>query len=138
MRSADVGEGGRVRGVTLVLITGATRGIGRAAAVELAGEGVEVALVGRDPERVKEVAVQARAAGGGATVHEHVADLMLMAEVRALAQEVRERYEHIDVLANNAGALFASRGGDLRGPRADFCAEPPCAVPTHEPAARSS
>jgi NAD(P)-dependent dehydrogenase (short-subunit alcohol dehydrogenase family) len=91
------------------LITGATRGIGRAAAIELAGEGVEVALVGRDPERVKEVAVQARGAGGGARVHEHVADLMLMAEVRALAQEVRERYAHIDVLANNAGALFASR-----------------------------
>ncbi|HEY3829659.1 MAG TPA: SDR family oxidoreductase [Solirubrobacteraceae bacterium] len=95
--------------MTLVLITGATRGIGRAAAIELAGEGVEVALVGRDPERVKEVAVQARGAGGGARVHEHVADLMLMAEVRALAQEVRERYAHIDVLANNAGALFASR-----------------------------
>ena len=32
-----------------------------------------------------------------------------MADVRALAEEVRERYEHIDVLANNAGALFASR-----------------------------
>jgi retinol dehydrogenase 12 len=95
--------------VTLVLLTGATRGIGRAAAVELAGEGVEVALVGRDPERVKEVAAQARAAGGGAKVHEHVADMTLMAEVRALAQQVRERYEHIDVLANNAGALFASR-----------------------------
>jgi retinol dehydrogenase-12 len=95
--------------MTLVLLTGATRGIGRAAAVELAGAGIEVALVGREAERVKAVASEARAAGGGASVHEHVADLMLMADVRALAQEVRERYEHIDVLANNAGALFASR-----------------------------
>jgi NAD(P)-dependent dehydrogenase (short-subunit alcohol dehydrogenase family) len=42
-------------------------------------------------------------------VHEHVADLMLMADVRALADEVREHHEHIDVLANNAGALFSSR-----------------------------
>jgi NAD(P)-dependent dehydrogenase (short-subunit alcohol dehydrogenase family) len=42
-------------------------------------------------------------------VHEHVADLTLMADVRALAEEVRERYEHVDVLANNAGAMFASR-----------------------------
>jgi retinol dehydrogenase 12 len=98
-----------VDAVTLVLITGATRGIGQAAAVEIARQGAEVALVGRDAERVKDVAQQARAAGGGAPVHEHVADLMLMADVRALAEDVRGRYEHIDVLANNAGALFASR-----------------------------
>ncbi len=95
--------------MTLVLLTGATRGIGRAAAIELARQGAEVALVGREAERVEAVAREARAAGGGAPVHEHVADLMLMASVRALAGEVRERYEHIDVLANNAGALFASR-----------------------------
>jgi retinol dehydrogenase-12 len=95
--------------VTFVLLTGATRGIGRAAAIELAREGAEVALVGREAERVDAVAREARAAGGGAPVHEHVADLMLMADVRVLAEEVRERYERIDVLANNAGALFASR-----------------------------
>jgi NAD(P)-dependent dehydrogenase (short-subunit alcohol dehydrogenase family) len=95
--------------MTLVLLTGATRGIGRAAAVGFARDGVEVALVGRDPERVGDVAREARAAGGGAPVHEHVADLTLMADVRALAEEVSGRYEHIDVLANNAGALFASR-----------------------------
>jgi len=95
--------------LTLVLLTGATRGIGRAAAIEIARRGVEVALVGRDAERVKALAREARASGGGAPVHEHVADLMLMAEVRALAEEVRARYGHIDVLANNAGALFGSR-----------------------------
>jgi len=95
--------------MTFVLLTGATRGIGQAAAVELAKQGAELALVGRDAERVSAVAREARAAGGGAPVHEHIADLSLMANVRALAEEVRERYQHIDVLANNAGALFASR-----------------------------
>lgn len=95
--------------MTLVLITGATRGIGQAAAVEIARQGAEVALVGRDAERVQAVAREARAAGGGAPVHEHVADLTLMAQVRALAQEVCERHEHVDVLANNAGALFSTR-----------------------------
>jgi retinol dehydrogenase-12 len=99
----------RVAYVTLVLLTGATRGIGQAAAIELAREGVELALVGRDAERVKAVARAAEAVGGSAPIHEHVADLTLMADVRALAEEVRGRYEHIDVLANNAGALFASR-----------------------------
>jgi len=95
--------------VTLVVLTGATRGIGRAAAIELARRGAEVALVGRDPERVKSVAEEATAAGGGARVQVHVADLALLSNVRVLANEIRGRYEHVDVLANNAGALFASR-----------------------------
>jgi retinol dehydrogenase-12 len=95
--------------VTVVLLTGATRGIGQAAAIELARRGAEVALVGRDPVRVKEVAREAAAAGGGAPIHEHVADLTLMSEVRALAEDARERYPYIDVLANNAGAVFSSR-----------------------------
>jgi len=95
--------------VTFVLLTGATRGIGRAAALELAAQGAELALVGRDAERVRSVAVAARAAGAGAPVHEHVADLTLMSEVRALAEQIRARHARIDVLANNAGALFASR-----------------------------
>jgi NAD(P)-dependent dehydrogenase (short-subunit alcohol dehydrogenase family) len=90
------------------VLTGATRGIGRAAAIELARQGTEVAVVGRDESRVGAVAEEAREAGD-AEIHEHVADLTLMAEVTRLADELRENYEHIDVLANNAGALFASR-----------------------------
>jgi NAD(P)-dependent dehydrogenase (short-subunit alcohol dehydrogenase family) len=95
--------------VTVVVLTGATRGIGRAAAIELVRRGAEVALVGRDPERVSLVAEEAAAAGGGGRVHGHVADLALMSNVRVLADEIRGRYQHVDVLANNAGALFASR-----------------------------
>jgi retinol dehydrogenase-12 len=95
--------------VPLVVLTGATRGIGRAAALELASQGAELALIGRERERVDAVAHEAQDAGGGAPVHSHVADLTLMAGVRALATELRDRYERIDVLANNAGALFASR-----------------------------
>src|SRR3954452_9630633 len=91
----------------LVLLTGATRGIGRAAAVQLARGGAALALVGRDPERLAETAAAARAAG--AEVTEHVADLERMAEVRRLAAEVLERYERLYVLANNAGAMFTER-----------------------------
>jgi NAD(P)-dependent dehydrogenase (short-subunit alcohol dehydrogenase family) len=106
---------GYSRTVPFVLITGATRGIGHAAAIELARRGAEIALVGREPERVQETAREARASGGGAPVHEHVTDLMLMAEVRTLAAEVKNRYRRIDVLANNAGAIFGSRDETSEG-----------------------
>jgi NAD(P)-dependent dehydrogenase (short-subunit alcohol dehydrogenase family) len=95
--------------VTLIVLTGATRGIGRAAAIELARRGAEVVVVGREQERVSAVARDAQATGAAAPIHTHVADLTLMTEVRALAAELRERHQRIDVLANNAGALFASR-----------------------------
>jgi NAD(P)-dependent dehydrogenase (short-subunit alcohol dehydrogenase family) len=95
--------------VTLVVLTGATRGIGRAAAIALAKQDVELVLVGRERDRVDDVVREAQAAGGGAPVHGQVADLALMSEVRRLAAELRDSYPHIDVLANNAGALFASR-----------------------------
>src|SRR5262245_31732029 len=91
-----------------VILTGATRGIGQAAAIELASRGAELALVGRDPARVRATAEQARATGGGA-VHEHVADLASMDEVRRLGAELLDAYPRIDVLANNAGAMFTSR-----------------------------
>jgi NAD(P)-dependent dehydrogenase (short-subunit alcohol dehydrogenase family) len=93
--------------VPTVVLTGATRGIGRAAAIELARRGAELSLVGRDAERVGETASEARATG--AVVHEHVADLARMDEVRRLAGVLRETHPRIDVLANNAGALFTSR-----------------------------
>jgi NAD(P)-dependent dehydrogenase (short-subunit alcohol dehydrogenase family) len=96
-----------------VLLTGATRGIGEAAALALAKGWAEIALVGREPARVSAVAAQIRAGGGVA--YEHVADLSLLAEVRRLADEVRSAYDSIDVLANNAGAIFSPRGETSEG-----------------------
>src|ERR1700755_3637814 len=91
----------------LVVLTGATRGIGAAAAVQLARQGGDPALVGRGPERVAETARAARDAG--AQVSEHVADLTRLDEVRRLAAGLRDGYHHIDVLANTAGAMFTER-----------------------------
>ena len=75
-----------------VILTGATRGIGEAAAIELAARGAELGVVGRDAARVQATAEKAGASGGGAPVHEHVADLERMGEVRRLAAELLEAY----------------------------------------------
>jgi NAD(P)-dependent dehydrogenase (short-subunit alcohol dehydrogenase family) len=93
----------------VAIVTGATSGIGRAAAIEMASRGVEVGIVGRDEARVGATARQARAGGDGAVVHEYVADLADLGEVRRLAAEVADAHPTIDVLANNAGAMFTSR-----------------------------
>ena len=95
--------------MTVLVLTGATRGIGQAAAIELARRGVELVLVGRSPARVQDTARAAAAAGNAAPVHQHVADLAELDEVRRLAVELLDTYPRIDVLANNAGALFTSR-----------------------------
>jgi NAD(P)-dependent dehydrogenase (short-subunit alcohol dehydrogenase family) len=91
-----------------VLITGATRGIGLAAAQALARRGAKLAIVARDDARGAE-AVASIEGGGGSTVDLLHADLLSQASIRALSAEVLERYPRIDVLINNAGAIFVQR-----------------------------
>jgi retinol dehydrogenase 12 len=91
------------------LLTGATRGIGRAAADALARAEMTLVLVGRDKARVEETVREVRAATGQGNVEGLVADLSLRSEVRRLASEVRARYPRLDVLVNNAGAIFTRR-----------------------------
>jgi retinol dehydrogenase-12 len=84
------------------VITGASSGIGRAAAIELAKRGATVVPVGRDAKRTEQVA---RTVGGAPLV----ADFSSLDAVRALAQELRARHERIDVLVNNAGLVAGRR-----------------------------
>jgi NAD(P)-dependent dehydrogenase (short-subunit alcohol dehydrogenase family) len=92
-----------------VLMTGATGGIGLAAAIELAKRGADLSIVARSPERASAAAVQIQAVGGGRPVDVLLADLSSQASVRRLAAEVQERYPRLQVLVNNAGAVYGSR-----------------------------
>ena len=86
-----------------IVITGASSGIGANAAGRLAADGWNVAVVGRNPERTRAVA---ESVGGTA----FLADYDRLDEVRELAASLADRYERIDVLANNAGGLIHARG----------------------------
>jgi retinol dehydrogenase-12 len=88
-----------------VVITGATSGIGRAAALELARRGAELTIVCRDLDKGARVSSELAAAvpGSGVTIDLVQGDLASFASVREAASEVRDRYERIDVLINNAG-----------------------------------
>ncbi|MFB9318174.1 SDR family oxidoreductase [Cryptosporangium minutisporangium] len=85
----------------IALVTGANKGIGRAAAEQLAALGMTVLLGARDPHRGEEAAAGIRAAGGDA--HAVVLDVTDHAVVRAAAEQIEARFGHLDVLINNAG-----------------------------------
>lgn len=91
-----------------IVITGGSSGIGAVAAARLAAQGAEVAVVGRNAERTRQVAERI---GGTA----FLADYDHLDDVRALAEALLARYERIDVLANNAGGTLPKRAFTVDG-----------------------
>lgn len=89
-----------------MVLTGGTSGIGRAAARELYRKGAHLVVVGRDAKKLDELRLELAHVQGGGTVETELADLSLMADVRKLAARLIRRHDRIDVLINNAGALF--------------------------------
>src|SRR5437667_7366316 len=90
-----------------VVITGATNGIGLAAAVELARRGAQLTLVARSESRAADVVRRIQAERADAQVDVLLADLASQASIRRLASEALATYPSIQVLINNAGAIYA-------------------------------
>jgi NAD(P)-dependent dehydrogenase (short-subunit alcohol dehydrogenase family) len=91
---------GAIGGKT-VMITGASSGIGKAAAIKAAEAGATVLLVARSPEKLEETKNEIAEAGGDA--HIHRADLSDLEDVERMAEEVLAEHGKVDILVNNAG-----------------------------------
>ncbi len=91
------------------LVTGASRGIGRAIALGLAKEGARVALCARDKATLESAAAEIRSAAGGEPLIVP-GDLSRLEETGRVVDAVKSRFGRIDILVNNAGAI---RGGDF-------------------------
>lgn len=86
-----------------IVITGATSGLGRIAATELARQGARLVLTARSEQRAEQTRAEIQAAAPDTDVEVFLGDFTLSAAVRRLGKSIADRYEHVDVLINNAG-----------------------------------
>jgi len=93
----------------VVLVTGATSGIGKVTARELARSGATVVLVARDRAKGEAVVREIRAATSKDTLELLVGDLAVQRDVRRIAAEFKQRHDRLEVLVNAAGAVFGER-----------------------------
>jgi NAD(P)-dependent dehydrogenase (short-subunit alcohol dehydrogenase family) len=93
----------------VIVITGATSGIGQVAAERLAGMGARLVLVARDKVRGQATLARLRERAPRASHSIHYADLSRLVEMKRVAAEIAAAESRIDVLINNAGAMFGSR-----------------------------
>ena len=93
----------------VVVITGATSGIGKVAAEALAAQGARIVQVARDRQRGEAALARLRQIAPGAAHTIHYADLSRLSDMRRVAAEIAAAEPRIDVLMNNAGAIFAQR-----------------------------
>ena len=99
----------------LVLITGATNGIGKEAARQIALKGAKVIIAGRSQAKLNTTIAELKQLTGNQKIDGLLADLSTLSGMRQLAEQFLSRYDRLDVLLNNAGALFTERNVTVDG-----------------------
>jgi NAD(P)-dependent dehydrogenase (short-subunit alcohol dehydrogenase family) len=99
----------------LCLVTGATDGIGRQTALTLAELGADVVVVGRNRAKTEATVNHIQQQSGSTNVEYLLADLSSQAEIRQLADDFKRKHARLDVLVNNAGAIFIRRKKSIDG-----------------------
>ena len=99
---------------TVVLVTGATDGLGRAVAERLAADGATVLVHGREPVKLASTAHHVREATGNDRISTYLADFSSLGTVRAMAAEVEADNHRLHVLINNAGVGSGKPAGTTR------------------------
>ena len=92
-----------------ILITGATDGIGKCAAIDLAKKDNHLLIHGRNREKLDNIIKEIKSSTGNDNIEGFLADFSSMAEVRQLAKSVLSKHDKVDILINNAGAGFAAQ-----------------------------
>lgn len=90
----------------VILVTGATEGIGKVVALDLLRRGATVAIVGRNKEKSERVAAELRAQSGSEELELYLGDMSLIAGIRGVAAAFKAKHDRLDVLINNAGGVF--------------------------------
>jgi len=98
-----------------ILITGASNGIGLHSAIGLAKLGANIVMVGRNKERTVQAVELVNSQTGNQSVSYLLADLSSLSGIRNLAQAFKDNYDKLDVLLNNAGAIFLWRKVSVDG-----------------------
>lgn len=104
----------------IILITGATSGIGFQTALALAKMGAQVIVTGRNQTTAQEAVAKIKSASGNSRVDFLLADLSKQAEIRTLAASFKQKYSRLDVLINNAGLAASQRQTTTDGVEAMF------------------
>ena len=88
------------------LITGATNGIGLITAIEIAKAGYKTVITGRDIAKTKQVVELIKKNSGNDDIHYIIADLSIISNCKKVAEDYQSRFTRLDLLVNNAGAIF--------------------------------
>jgi NAD(P)-dependent dehydrogenase (short-subunit alcohol dehydrogenase family) len=99
----------------ICLVTGATAGIGKMTALDLATKGATVVIVGRDRQKCEDTLNEIEAATGSKNLDYLVGDLSIFTENRRVAQEFLAKYNKLHVLVNNVGAIFMRKQNSKDG-----------------------